>query len=57
MKITSERLEELGWVRLSTGIPIIEFWGIGNWVLIYDASEEEILEMRWRKDGVGWKNQ
>ena len=57
MKITSERLEELGWIRLSTGIPIIEFWGIGYWVIIYDASEEEILEMRWRKDGIGWKNQ
>ena len=50
MNITPKQLEELGWTRISTGIPIVEVWKNGNWTIMYDASEEEILEMRWKKE-------
>ena len=51
MNITPKQLKELGWTRISTGIPIVEVWKNGNWTIMYDASEEESLEMRWRKEG------
>ena len=51
MNITPDKLKELGWTRVSTGIAIIEYWKNGNWMIRYDASEEEILEMRWKKEG------